>query len=352
MNRNVLFDRTVISDVEGIGDLLYTSLDDFSYTLLLNLSDSIEASLLKYQNTIYVNELLNLYLDIINFVIRGQLPSDQNRELYLFLLDKLKTRDKKLVLYFLFNLQYTQPDFPLTNDELQQKMAEYLNESLFFSIKLMEISSKNYLDAYAELSLMLKESELSQNLYHRYLLLDQLAFTEFNADACDKAYQSMQQCLNLQSELDLGKMTEMKIYRRLGTIAYKLNKYEEVVAHLLKVVEYQPGNLATQSAMLYKSLEKINNIELLKRLIYSKDSIPALHNSYIEKKVDSYYQMKYQKESLSKSQLVQLEDYICSELKPIVHAVGSIFENIFFEDLYKFVSITKNYKKIYLFISE
>ena len=51
----------------------------------------------------------------------------------------------------------------------------------------------------------------------------------------------------------------------------------------------------------------------------------------------------------NKTQISLLEDYICSEMKPLANRMGKIFKDIFREELMEFIAITTNYKKLYLF---
>ena len=51
----------------------------------------------------------------------------------------------------------------------------------------------------------------------------------------------------------------------------------------------------------------------------------------------------------SKQQIIELEEYICEEIKPLLKNLGSMHKSIFSDEIKKLVSITGDYKKIYLF---
>lgn len=340
LDKKILLDRLTFSKLEQLRDLVYESLADYSNSQLQKLSSSITLEMQRYKNILCLSELLQLYYDVINVHLKYEYPSQEMIDFYLMLKDKLSEKDKKLVLLLLYKTRYGKHIIFNGWENVLNDCQHYFNNPLFFSVKIEEmVNNKNYLEI--QNTIKLYNDQL--NSYQKYTLYNQLAFIELNTGSYEKAYKTMEKCLKIINEYtDLNPIMLKKLYRQIGIVTFMLNKFDETIEYLQKAKSQVSDTLGIQSVLLYKSLEKTNQINLLIDIINSIN-ISQLNNT-IEKKITNYYKIKYLDNNLSKKRICELEEYICEEIKPIITMMGDLFKNIFLEDLLYYVSQTSNYK--------
>ena len=347
LNLEVDFNRNIFTKIDDLSSRVYSVLIEHSSAQMQKLFSSLELDLEKYHNYIYVREMLMLYYDILNLSLNLIVPSNEHMQLYLYLKDKFSDVNYKLLLMFLFELSDHTKFLLNYHNDLLTECSRYFDDPLFFSIHLQKIRNMNPLEAYSELS-SLKSHEDELNIYQKYMLYNNIAFVELNSDAYDKAYETMKICVDLmQSKAYFNSATIKNTYRQIGTIAFALKKYQETIYYLQEARKYISDSLGIQITFLFHSLEKTNQLDLLKEIL---ENINAAQLNEKEKQFFLYYKMKYAQKSLTKKQMSDLEEYICNDLKPTIDIMGDLVENIFLEDLRFYVSNTKNYKRIYSFV--
>lgn len=347
INKKVTFNRFLYSKLDKIQSLVYNSLCENSYTKLITASETLTLEIQYFKNHLYFEELLNLYNDLITLHIKYEYPNEDMINCYLFLKDKLSDNNKKLLLMLLYKTRFGTNKIFNGWNEILIDIHKYLDDPLYFPIKIQEISSNNsLLDSYIILKKILENDENLTN-YKRFILYNQIAYIEFNLYAFDDACISMNKCIEIIKISDFPSITNKKAYRQIGMIYFMMNKFEETITYLQMAKSDKDDTLGIQAVLLYKSLEKTNKINVLKEIINSID-ISKLKNE-VEKKITIYYKIKYAKEKLTKSTLNELEEYICDEIKPIVFVMGDLFKNIFLDELLQYTSQTSNYKKLFLY---
>lgn len=346
LDLEVDFNRNIFTKIDNLSDTIYSALIEHSLAQMQKLFASIGSDLKKYHNYIYVNEMLMLFYDILNFSLNSTVPSNEHIKLYVYLKDKFIGVINKLLLMFLYELSNSSIYLNSASDDLLVECSQYYDDPLFFSIKLHNIGNMNPLDSYPKL-LSLKNCEDELNIYQKYLLCNNLAFVELNTRAYDKAHETMKICIDLmQNEAYFNSATIKNTYRQMATIAFALKKYQETIYYLQEARKYVSDSLGVQITFLFYSLERTNQVDLLKEIL---ENINVAQLSEKEKVFFLYYKMKYAQKNLTKKQMSDLEEYICNDLKPFINIMGRLVKNIFLEDLRFYVSNTKNYKRIYSF---
>lgn len=319
----------------------------FSKSKLCELETLINIDLEKYSNAIYISEKLHFMKDILNFKLYKVSPKKERMALYLYLMNFLENNDKKLLYFFLYEIRYRLKDFSIDSETITKKCMEYINDPLFYRMKLAHFSQQNNLDAYQAL----KNEELfhydSLNSYQKYSLHEFMAFIEFNAQSYDRSYSSVKKCIEIlkqSHEFDDSHLNTC--YKHMGKISFFSGKYDEVIQWFSLVLD-KSESIELNYVLLFHALEKTNQKD---EIIKTLDSIHLSNTKTItEKKFLLYYKLKYKNSNLSKLQITELEDFICDEIKPLLVNLGTLYRTIFLEELKEYVRITSNYKKLYLF---
>lgn len=346
LDLKVIFNRNVFLELEQLSQTLYFALIQHYPAQMQELFNTLYLKLKKYHHYIYINEILMLYYDILNFSLNLIIPNNEHIQLYVYLKDKFNGLNHKLLLMFLYELSNNAKSLFDFHSDLLSECNNYFDDPLFFSIKLDSISNKSQLIAYSDL-LSLKNHEEEFNIYQKYLLYNTLAFIELNTNAYNQAYDTMNICIQLLKNKDYFEPAIIKrTFRQMSTITFALEKYQETIYYLLEAKKIISDTLGVQITFLFYSLEKTNQLDKLKELL-ENTNIAQLSEK--EKAFFLYYKMKYAQKNLTKKQMSDLEEYICYDLKPSIFMMGRMFKKIFLEDLLYYVSQTSNYKKIYLF---
>lgn len=343
----LILDRVLFKKINEYGNKIYTYLTYYSYSKLKELYNKISQDLEKYPNVIYASEMLHLYYDILLLEIDEVIPNDQQIQLYYFLLDKVTSPNQLLILNLFEKMNHYNELISNNYPVIQEKYKSCYDDPLFFYSKLIHLSYNDLLNMHLKILDILKKDTNHLYIYQLFCILDTLAFVQFNLEAYNNAYETMLKCIALvENNLDLNEKRLSNCYRKMGMITYELGKYKDTIAYFEKAMQYS-SNLGMMVVLFINSLEKTGQIEKLKQMLYNKNIF--IKKNKKEKIVWIYYLKKYSSKKLTKSQISELEDYICLELKQNIIKHSPIFEKIFREELLDWVSQTTNYKKIYLF---
>lgn len=315
-------------------------------TNLEKLEAAISYDLMKYENTIYAYEILSLYNDVIKERLYFSIPKDFNVSIYLYLKNYLQSKDQKFILLLLTKTSYKLTNFSISHMQAAKDCEKFFQDPIFYQVKLVTITYGNLLDAYNELMTNEFPKIDSLNEYQKYCLYDALAYIQMNIDAFEGCYSSYKKCLEIIEKNNFGTILIRGINLQLGRVCYLLKNYDATIEYL--VLGYNVSKaLSKDYPILFSAFEKTNQhhkiTEYLSKVDYSK--IKTVY----PKKALAYYKMKYTYDMNNIKNVVELENYICSTLKPYLEMYGSLHRNIFLEDLEKYVTITGNYKKYYLF---
>lgn len=343
----VLFERKVFQKIVDYRDELYCHLTDYSYTNLKRLRNEIEKDLKLYHNVILIQEMLQFYYDILVFEIDRKVADDKNIRLYFYLKDIVKDKDNKLINYYFYQIIHYHDKVYEQKEEIFKFIENYSDEPLFFSMKLILLCENDLLNAYIELNKIPLEKEIQFTDYQRFCLYDTKAFVAQNIGKSEESYQNLNRCVELINDgLDISEKSIGNCYKRIGKVLCDLKRYEEGVDYFLKAMQFN-CNMGVMYVLFFHALEKIGNIETLKAILEAKKNIKS--NNILERKILNYYRNKYASSELSKTQIAFLEDYICEELTPSVVSTGGVIMSIFKNELLHWVSITTNYKKVFMF---
>ena len=347
LGKEFVSDKRIYDRLTQYENSLINYIVDFSKKKLNKLKELIDIDLLEYANVVYISEKLNLMKDIINFKLYRISPDKEQIELYVYMKNNFEDTDKKLLLLFLYDIRFRLENFNIDYESLINDCSTYINDPLFYRVKLANVAQQNYLDAYPILKNELDTNLVNLNNYQKYSLYEYLAFVELNAKAFDKSYVTMQKCIDiLEESQDFSDYHKISCYKRMGIISFSLEKYEDVIKWYTIILE-QNESIGLNYSLLFYALEKTNQEEKIKNIL---DNVNLSKTKTIsEKKILLYYKKKYIYKKQTKQQIIELEEYVCEEIKPLVRNLGEMHRNIFLEELKKLVSITCNYKKIYLF---
>lgn len=347
LDKEFIVDRKIYNRLHQYESCLIDYLVNFSKKKLSKLESLIDTDLLKYSNMIYISEKLNLLKDIINFKLYRLSPDKDKIELYLYMKDHFEDPDRKLLLLFLYDIRFRLKTFNIDYETIINECNDHNDDPLFYRIKLANIAQMNYLDAYPRLKNEETNNIENLNNYQKYSLYEYLAFVELNANSYEKSYISMQKCIDILDESqDFSDYHKISCYKQMGKISFLLEKYEDVIKWYSIILD-QNESIGLNYSLLFYSLEKTNQEELIRNIL---DNVNLSKTKTIsEKKILLYYKKKYMFKKQTKQQIIELEEYICEEIKPLLKNLGSMHKSIFSDEIKKLVSITGDYKKIYLF---
>ena len=347
LGKEVIFNRyDIYEKLEMYRELLVDNIVDFSKTNLEKLEARLIIDIDKYQDVLYINEILLLYRNLIQDRINSNNgPLKAEIDILLYLKDKVSLSNRKIIIYYFYVGMFRRGDYEIDLNKIIDEGKQYINDPLFYEIKLDILYEMDMLSAYDYLITVELPKINSLTSYQKYLLYNLFEFVQLNSGSFQEAYNSMLKAYELIKISDFGRNEIYNCYSRLGFNAYCMKRYELTTDWLMKAFN-ERKSLGKNLIFLCSSLERTKNIDLIRRVLKNTDFsiIKAPYN----KKVYTYYKLKYLKEKNSKKDIIKLENYIC-DLKPYFETYGQIHKDVFNEDLKEYVKITGNYKKYFLF---
>lgn len=332
--------------LETYRNLLIESLIDFSKLKLIKLEAQITHDLYKYENVLYISEILLLYKSIIQDKLYSANTEKKDIQTFLSLKDILVEDDKKLIIYHLYTASFKRGNFGIDFENVITESKLYINDPLFYQIKLDIINNQNHLIALNDLVKNELANIDSLNKYQKFRLYYALEFALTNSCAFEESYKVLIKAKDIVEMSDFGDRALKNCYLRLGFVSYCLEQYENTEKWMMKAFEID-HSISKNFVILCSALEKIKKFDLIKKVInltdISKNKTPYNKKTYI------YYKIKYEKEKLSKRNLELLEDLICNDLKPYLNNYGQIHTKIFENDLIEYIKITGNREKFFEF---
>lgn len=350
LNKQVILENySIYKTIENYRSLLIHLLIDFSKSKLEKLSAEINYSLIKYKNVLYVEEILNLYNDIILCVLYKKTISYQKGDIYKYLLDIVKEEDKKLITFLFYKDHFKCIKIPFTMDTINDMCSKYYNDLLFFEPMLYNLTSKDSFTAYNYV-LSIKDSKKDElTFYHKYLLNREIGHIQLDLGSYEQSYDTLFNCHDLLNKFDSNVSLLKLNYQDMGKICHLLKKYHEAIEWFMKARELvESKSIGPDYLFLFHALEKTNNMNQINHLLETID-MTKMKDKY-GKKIVIYYKMKYTKNKNDILKSVELENYIL-ELLPTLKQYGTIHEDVFDLELKELVSVTGNYKKYYIFNS-
>lgn len=251
-------------------------------------------------------------------------------------------KDKLFVMYLLFkNNMFTSFNKNNSNSILYS-IEPYLNEKLFFELKLIFIPIKEGFNQGVRELLEIDASYL--NIYHQYCLFDQITMCYYNIHDSKLCNLYLLKCTDiLDTNPDFGETKIHRGYSKAGMIFYSNKDYISCASTYLDIFYKNQNSVGINIAFLFRSLELTAQINILKRVLFDvrMDSIQSVN----AKKIIIYYQMKYAKDKLYDKDRAKLEDYICDYISKFIKNVGCLIRELFDQELLRLVDSTGNHYK-------
>lgn len=332
--------------LEAYRNLLIDSLIDFSKSKIINLEAQVTHDLYTYENTLYIGEILLLYKSIIQDKLYSTKIEKKDIQMFLSIKEYLNEDDKKLLVYYLYTGSFKREEFGIKFKELSLESQKYINDPLFYQVKLDNINKQNHLVALNDFVYNEIPKVESLNQYQKYRLYYALEYALTNSGAFDEAYKILIKAKDIAISTDFGDKTLKNCYLRLGFVSYCIEQYTETEKWMIKAFEMD-HSISKNLAILCSALEKTKKYDTLKNVINLTDA--SKNKTIYGKKIFIYYKLKYEKKKLTKKDILILEDYICNEISPLLSKYGNIHKKIFEEDLIKYVRKTGNFHKYFEF---
>lgn len=326
-------------NLDELNSHFYISLIKMDTKELLNIKNNIMPLVCEYKEDIYINEILNLYLNIINLEINDEVNVNC-LDMYISLYDHVTKSINDLIIYYLYKASKRVEGIRYLLYEIINR--DDLDGDIFITIKLDKIRELPYFDAYNEMKTMLKSVK---NKHHEYLIYNAIAYIQLNNHFYKECYQTLDKCKSIISNSCFEDVYSFSLNRQFATAAYLIAKYDDVIKLLLNISDNCKKYIGIQVVLLFNSLEQVNR---------NNEVLPLLNNININelnddiKKIIIYYKNKYQN-PLDKKMIILLEDYICKELLSVIVNYGTMFIEIFKKELIDLITCTKNYKCLYNF---
>ena len=334
--------------LETYRNLLKECLIDFSKTKIMKLEAQITHDLYNYENVLYISEIFLLYKSIIQDKLYSTKTEKKDIQTFLSLKDVLVDEDRKLIIYYLYNGSFKRGEFGINLEEIISESRKYINDPLFYQVKLDNINNQNNLTALNELVNNELANIESLTQYHKYRLYYALEFALTNSCAFEEAYEILTKAKAIAEMSDFGDKTIKNCYLRLGFVSYCLEKYEYTEKWMMKAFKMN-HSISKNFVILCSALEKMKKYDLIKEIISSTDT--SKNKTTYNKKAYIYYKTKYEKTKLSKKDFIILEDLICYEIKPLLNIYGEVHKKIFVNDLIEYIKITGNHYKFFEFMT-
>lgn len=346
LNMDILFEQKYYDDIYKIRRLLYENLVDFNAENLMKVLEKIENKRITFKITIYIKEMLALYMSIIQYKLYRKLPSYEDLSVFVYLKDIVDEYDKKLILYLLYDLLFKISVENYTRETLMDECKDYFNDPLFFRMKLTSHVSDDHISG---LLYLMSIDQKNLNLYQKYCIQDLSALAYMNIKDYKHSYLCLNECqLIIESGLKLSNTTLINYYRKKGIVSFANEDYEGAANSFFRVVN-EGNSLGANYALLFYSLEKTGQKDRIMEVL-NKIDIMNIKNMNI-KNILKYYKTKFDSNTLNKSKISYLETIICEDIAPNLYLFGELFSKVFKEDLMKFVKITSNYSKLYIYES-
>ena len=286
LGKKVILDQYDIYErLENYRKLLVENLVDFNKTNLEKLESLIAIDLKKYENVIYMYEVLSLYLNLIkDRLYTNYTPRKNDIKVYLYLIDVSDITIQKIIYIYFYKGKFRRGDYNIDLDLIIQKCNKNLDDPLFYENKLDYVYYTDQLSAYN--FLINEEQSKAKNLtsYQKYLLYDAFQIVHVNTESFEEAYKYMMKCYEITKSADFSIIETFHCYLRLGFISYCLKEYQQAVDWLLKAFEIRK-NLAKDLVILCQSLEHIGDINKLKEIL--KNTNTSITKAPYGKKVDT-----------------------------------------------------------------
>lgn len=344
INKQILFDNKLNSRLLKYRKKVKACLISNSKNEISKLLATITKDKIKYENTLYVNEILSLYYDALSNRYYHYIPSKSNIELYAYLksLNNFNIEDKKIILLLLYKTYtYFCNDIKSLHDLIEESKM-FFEDKLLFEIQLFSNQDEE-LNSFLAMNTT-NEDDLEP--YQQFLLNDCKAYMCLNMRNPKNALTFLLKNEKLCKSANFCDSDILNLYRRLGIVSFSLEKYNDAVNYLKKVFQYSTNDLQANYLIFFCALEKTNQINELNNIILSIN-LKDISNDTI-KYIIKYYSKKHKKTLLNKLEYSELEDYICEDLN--VNSLKSgIYTQILHEELKFLVSKTQNYKKLLLY---
>lgn len=332
--------------LETYRSILIESLIDFSKSKITKLEAQITHDLCTYKDVLYISEILLLYKSIIQDKLYSTKTEKKDIQTFLNIKDALVDEDRKLVIYYLYSGSFKRGDCNIDFEQIMNESKKYIDDPLFYKIKLDFINTQSHMSALKYFI----ENEIpnlnSLTPYQKYCFYTSLEYPLINSYAFEESYEVLIKCKEIVESSDFGDMILKNCYLRLGFISYCLEHYEETETWMMKAFEIN-HSIAKNLVILCSALEKMGKIDTIIQILKKTDT--SKMKSIYGKKVYIYYKRKYGKAKKTKNDILELEDYICNEIKPFLDTYGSVHKEIFQNDLIQYVKKTKNFEKYYYF---
>ena len=347
LDKKFVIDRRLDNKRLNYQTSLVENIVNLSKRNLKRLAALLENDLHEYSEVLYYGDIFSLYLDVINYYLYQKIPSVESIQLYLYLLEFIDDTNKKIALTFLYEISYRVSSDVIDRSKIRECCKPYQDDALFFKFKLEQIVSQNYLDAFEQISQL--EEKMGNNLtdYQKCLLLEYKAFILMNADANEKSYNTMKQCLSVAvNNQGFSDYIVNSYYGKLGIVCFVVEKYDEVVECFNELV-VKGAPIGPNYSLLFYSMSKCGLEHKIVDVMQMVDK-EYLRKPFVEK-IFNYYSMKYTQKEFSKKDYILLENMICFDIKPYLDMHGSLQKTIFTDELKFCVEKTGNYKKYYNF---
>lgn len=332
--------------LETYRSLLIEALIDFSKSKISRLEAQITHDLYNYENVLFISEILLLYKSIIQDKLYSTKTEKKDIQMFLCLKDVLIEEDKKLIIYHLYTASFKRGNFGIDFESIITESKQYINDPLFYQIKLDNINNQNHLIALNELVNNEMPNIDSLNQYQKFRLYYALEYALTNSYAFEESYKVLIKAKEIVEMSDFGNRALKNCYLRLGFVSYCLEQYENTEKWMMKAFE-MGHSISKNFVILCSALEKMKKYDLIKKIISETDV--SKNKTPYNKKVYVYYKMKYEKSKLSKKDLELLEDLICNDIKPLLNIYGQSHTKIFENDLIEYIKITGNREKFFEF---
>lgn len=345
IGKKLLMDMHLYNEIEEIKHKLIHSIEEMSLSEMKSILKTVY-NLAITDKHIYLYECLLLYKDILRYLVYNELPNIHDVQIFNALESNIDEENRKLILYFLYRISNINT-MNIDRQYIIDQCAPYLDDPLFFSRKLTSIcSTESLFNAYHKYNEIKETQKL--NLYQSAYLNYMISYCFLNGNSKKEAYDVLKEEIKRIPANYFPCNLECQFYMGFGVAAHAIEKYDEAVEYFYKVLQIDRLKLNYNYLLYFDSLEKLNRIDVLLDTL-SNTNLSNFQNELVQQ-IFFYYRIKYQDNISEKVKYALLEKSISVDLASIL-AFGEGYERVLMSELNSIISVTKNYKALYLLMN-
>lgn len=327
--------QQIIEEFEFIERKMLYLIKSYEKEELIRFKTFLEKLSIEYENVIYFGEMLQLYLQILSYLLTRHTPQISCKDFYLENIDRFNDNTKFFIYYLLDKYHYYYGNEIKYTEELFQLMPNILEISLQDKLRTMETNQfYDYLKSY-DLNLC--------SLYDKYLISIYISDCGYHLNDFEFALNVINQSID-DMKKDANLLPETLFYTALlkkSSLLFAIHHYSECLKIYKDVFEYNYNLLSMDFMFFIRSMRLTGQIDSIHKYV-NYETFHKIINPRL-KVIYRYYLLMY----CSNCSIKDLQAYILNYLLPLAKT-DKIILSYLKEDMFLFCRSIHNHDKLKL----